>query len=181
MVVKKLLIFLLFIGLSSYAQFDGKFQKMDSLGSFYVIKHNLVWQKYYPLEDKEYLDEQLKANNFTSDLDILKFSTETVTKPYKLEGYNLPEYAQHDYKAFLIIDFIGGRYRVTIKQITFPDFVENIYWNGQRQSDSRGSLEQYILRQDGLIKRHNVNLRVLETFDTAFSEIFDPMADPWSE
>lgn len=153
-----------------------QFQRADSVGNFYVVKNQLIWQKYYPLEDKEYLDQQLKQHHFTSDLDISRFTTSTITKPYKLVGHNLPEYAQHDYKAFLIIDFFGDQYRITIKQITFPDFVEKIYWNGMRQHDSRGSLEQYILRQDGLIKRNNGTLNVLYTFDTAFSEIFDPMA-----
>ena len=75
-----------------------------------------------------------------------------------------------------MVDFIGGRYRVSIKQIIFPDFVEKIYYNGRRQNDSRGTLEQYILRQDGLIKQNSTNLNVLNSFDTVFSQIFDPMA-----
>lgn len=155
--------------------------KMDSLGNWYVVDHNLVWQKSYPLDDKEELDEQLKANDLTSDLDILKFGTSTITKPYRLTGNNLPEYAQHDYRAFLVVDFFGDTYRITLKQVTFPDFVEKVYWNGMRQSDSRGSLEKYILRSDGLIKRNSVNLRVLEAFDSEFSGVFDPMAGIWSE
>ena len=170
--MKKIVFLLLFIGVQGFAQFH----KMDSLGNFYVIDHKLVWQKWYNLEDKAELNRMLKSNNFTSDLDILKFGTSVQTKPYKLNAYNMPEYAQHDYEAFLAVDFIGGRYRVSIKQIVFPDFVEKIYYNGRRQHDPRGTLEQYILRQDGLIKRNNTNINVLNSFDTAFSEIFDPMA-----
>jgi len=162
-------------------QAQAQFSEMDSLGNWYVKDHNLVWQKHYPLGDKEELNEQLKANDFTSELDILKFGTEVITKPYKLLGDNLPEYAQHQYKAFLVIDFFSDTYRVTLKQITFPDFVDKIYWNGTRQPDSRGSLEKYILRQDGMIKRNSVNIRVLETFDTVFSGVFDPMTGFWSE
>ena len=169
--------FVVLLGLQAEAQFT----RMDSVGNWYVIDHNLVWQKHYPLEDKEELDVQLKSNDFTADLDILKFGTSTVTRPYTLAGDNLPEYARHEYKAFLVVDFFSDTYRVTIKQITFPDFVEKIYWNGMRQTDSRGSLEHYILRSDGLIKRYDVNLRVLESFDSAFSGVFDPMADIWSE
>ena len=146
------------------------------MGNFYAIDYKLVWQKWYGLEDKAELNRMLKADDFTSDLDILKFGTSTKTRAYKLLTDNLPEYAQHDYEAFLIVDFIGGRYRVTIKQIVFPDFVEQIYYNGRRQNDPRGTLEKYILRQDGLIKRNNTNINVLNSFDTAFSEIFDPMA-----
>ncbi len=152
-----------------------QFNKMDSLGSFYVIDYKLVWQKWYALDDKVALDKMLKSNDFTSDLNILKFGTSTKTKPYKLIADNIPEYAQHDYEAFLVVDLIGGRYRVSIKQIIFPDFIEKIYYNGMRQNTPRGSLEQYILRQDGLIKRNNTNLRVLNSFDTVFSQIFDPM------
>ena len=89
----------------------------------------------------------------------------------------LPEYAMHDYEAFLYLDFIGGRYRVTIKQIVFPDFVEKVYYNGLRRTDPRGTLERYILRQDGLIQRNNTNIRVLDSFESAFSGIFDAMAE----
>ena len=170
--MKKLSFLLLFICLQGYSQF----YKMDSLGNFYVIEHKLVWQKWYGLEDKAELNKMLKANNFTSDLDILKFTNSTKTKLYRLVGNNLPEYAQHDYEAFLYIDFIGGRYRVSIKQIIFPDFVEKEYYNGMRMNNPRGTLEQYILRQDGLIKRNNGTMNVLNTFDSEFSQIFDYMA-----
>jgi hypothetical protein len=170
--MKKFSFLLLFICLQGFSQF----QKMDSLGNFYVIDHKLVWQKWYDLEDKAELSKMLKANDFTADLDIMKFGTSTKTGAYKLLSDHLPEYAQHDYEAFLTVDFLKGRYRVSIKQIIFPDFVEKIYYNGMRQHDSRGTLEQYILRQDGLIKRNNTNLNVLNSFDTAFSGIFDPMS-----
>ena len=170
--MKKISFLFFFICLQGFSQF----QKMDSLGNFYVIDHKLVWQKWYGLEDKAELNKMLKANDFTADLDILKFGTSVKTKAYKLFADNLPEYAQHDYEAFLTVDFIQGRYRVSIKQIIFPDFIEKIYYNGMRQNNSRGTLEQYILRQDGLIKRNNTNLNVLNSFDTVFSQIFDPMA-----
>jgi len=170
--LKKITFFLLLLSLQATSQFS----KMDSLGSFYVIDYKLVWQKWYALDDKAALNKMLKSNDFTSDLDILKFGTSTKTKPYKLIADNLPEYAQHDYEAFLVVDMIGGRYRVSIKQIVFPDFIEKVYYNGRREDTPRGTLEQYILRQDGLIKRNNTNLHVLNSFDTVFSQIFDPMA-----
>ena len=169
--MKKITFLLLFLSLQGFSQFN----KMDSLGSFYVIDYKLVWQKWYVLDDKAELNQMLKSNDFTSDLDILKFSTSTKTKAYKLIADNLPEYAQHDYEGFMSVDIIGGRYRVSIKQIIFPDFIEEIYYNGRRQHTSRGTLEQYILRSDGLIKRNNTNLNVLNSFDSAFSQIFDPM------
>ena len=167
----RIFILFLFLSLQGY----GQFHKMDSLGNFYVIDYTLVWQKYYALEDKAELDKMLKSNGFTADLDILRFTTSTMTQPYKLNATSLPEYAQHAYEAFLVVDFIRNRFRVTIKQIVFPDFVEQIYYNGMRQNSARGSLEKYILRQDGLIKRNNTNIHVLNSFDTAFSEIFDYM------
>lgn len=154
----------------------GQFQKIDSLGSFYVIDYKLVWQKWYPLEDKASLNRMLKENTFTSNLDILDFETSTKTGPYRLLAENLPEYAQHDYEAFLIVDFFGDRYRISVKQITFPDFMEKVYYNGRLENNTRGTLEQYILRPDGLIRRNQANIHVLNSFDTAFSEIFDPMA-----
>lgn len=172
-----MLALLMSVGLSSTAQFN----EVESMGNWYVKKNKLVWQKTYPLTDKEELNDELKANDFTSDLDILRFITDTETKPYKLVGQNLPEYARHEYKAFLVIDFFGDTYRVTLQQINFPDFEEKIYWNGMRQHDARGTLEKYILGQNGQIKRNSANINVLETFDSAFSGVFDPMADVWSE
>ena len=84
-------------------------------------------------------------------------------------------------RSFLSVDFIGGRYRVSVKQIVFPDFIEKEYYNGRRMNNSRGTLEQYILRQDGLIKRNNTNLNVLNSFDTVFSGVFDPMSGDYYE
>ena len=115
----RILIVFLFLSIQGFAQF----QKMDSLGNFYVIDYQLVWQKWYGLQDKVELNRKLKKNHITADIDILKFTTSTQTKPTQLSGNNLPEYAQHDYEAFLVLDFIGGRYRVSIKQIVFPDFL----------------------------------------------------------
>jgi hypothetical protein len=165
------LILFIFLSIQSHAQF----QKIDSLGNFFVIDYKLVWQKYYPLEDKAELDSMLKANDFTADLDILKFTNSTMTGPYRLKGRGFPEYAQHTYEAFLFVDFFGNRFRVTLKQITFPDFIEKVYYNGMRKNNSSGTLEQYVLGQDGLIKRNKANLHVLNSFDTTFSEVFDPM------
>jgi hypothetical protein len=170
---------IMLLGIAFQAQ--AQIPEEETLGNWRVKKNSLVWQKSYPLVDKEELNERLKANDFTSGLDILGFITDVETKPYTLNGYNLPEYAQHEYTAFLFIDFFPGEYRVTLQQINFPDFEEKIYWNGMRQHDARGTLEKYILGNDGRIKRNSANLRVLETFDTAFSGVFDPMADVWSE
>jgi len=169
--------FFLTVSLTSRAQFN----EVESMGNWYVKKNKLVWQKTYPLTDKEELNEKLKTNDFTSELDILRFVTDVQTKPYKLTGQNLPEYARHAYTAFLVIDFFGDTYRVTLQQVNFPDFEEKIYWNGMRQNDARGTLEKYILGQDGRIKRNSANVNVLETFDSAFSAVFDPMADVWTE
>ena len=158
-----------------------QFNEEESMGNWYVRKNKLVWQKTYPLTDKEELNDRLKTNDFTSELDILRFVTDVQTKPNKLGGQNLPEYARHAYTAFLVIDFFGDTYRITLQQVNFPDFEEKIYWNGMRQHDARGTLEKYILGQDGRIKRNSANVNVLETFDSAFSGVFDPMADVWTE
>ena len=175
--MKNLVIFFFFISLQGYSQF----QKMDSVGNFYVIDYKLVWQKWYDIDDKAEFNRMLKSNEFTSDLDILKFTTSAKTKAYRLIGNNLPEYAQHDYEAFLSVDYIKGRYRVSVKQIVFPDFVEKIYYNGRRMDDPRGTLEQYNMRKDGQIKRTTGTMNVLYTFDSAFSQIFDPMGGDYYE
>lgn len=169
--MKRVTILIFFISFLGYSQF----QKMDSVGNFYVIDYKLVWQKWYDIDDKAEFDRMLKSNEFTSDLEILKFTTSTKTKAYRLVGNNLPEYAQHDYEAFLSVDYIKGRYRVSVKQIVFPDFIEKIYYNGVRMNDPRGTLEQYNMRKDGQIKRTTGTMNVLYTFDSAFSQIFDPM------
>ena len=175
--MKNLVFFFFFISLQGYSQF----QKMDSVGNFYVIDYKLVWQKWYDIDDKVEFSRMLKSNDFTSDLDILKFTTSAKTKAYRLIGNNLPEYAQHDYEAFLSVDYIKGRYRVSVKQIVFPDFVEKIYYNGRRMDDPRGTLEQYNMRKDGQIKRTTGTMNVLYTFDSAFSQIFDPMGGDYYE
>lgn len=169
--MKRVTILFFFISFLGYSQF----QKMDSVGNFYVIDYKLVWQKWYDIDDKAEFDRMLKSNEFTSDLDILKFTTSTKTRAFRLIGNNLPEYAQHDYEAFLSVDYIKGRYRVSVKQIVFPDFIEKIYYNGVRMNDPRGTLEQYNMRKDGQIKRTTGTMNVLYTFDSAFSQIFDPM------
>ena len=168
--------FLIAVLLLFFVQTQAQFHRTDSLGHFQVVDHQLIWQKWYDLKDKSVLNTRLKRNRFSEGLDILKFVTSVKTGPQRLQGTNLPEYALHDYEAFLYLDFKEGRYRVTIKQIVFPDFVEKIYYNGMRRTDPRGTLEQYILRQDGLIKRNNTNIRVLDSFDSEFSGIFDAMA-----
>ena len=84
--MKRIGFLLLFICLQGYSQF----QQMDSLGNFYVIDHKLVWQKWYTLEDKAELNKALKSNDFTADLDILKFGTSVQTKTYQLVAQNLP-------------------------------------------------------------------------------------------
>lgn len=154
---------------------SGQFKRSDSLGNFYVIERKLVWEKTYDYDSKEELDEMLKADPFTSELNILGYTNSLMIHSYKLNANNLPEYAQHSYDAFLAVDFLNGRFRVRLQQIVFPDFQEKHYYNGVRQHNPRGTLEQYILRTDGLIKRNTATMHVLNSFDTAFSEIFDPM------
>jgi len=158
-----------------------QFHRSDSIGNFYVIKDKLVWQKNYYFDDINALDQLLKNNDFTSDLNILKFGKSTLTKPYKLVSNNLPQYARSDYKAFLVIDVYNDTFRVSIKDIIFPDFEENYYYNGMKQDSRTGSLEDYILRQDGNIKRNSSNLNVLNSFDNAFSEVFDYMGTTYKE
>jgi hypothetical protein len=170
--------FLLFIiTFSGYAQFH----KTDSIDNFYVIKNKLVWQNKYYFNDIDDLNDKLKSENFTSGLDILKFGTSALTDLFTINGNNLPQYARHDFKAFLIIDVYHDTFRITIKDITFPDFVENIYYNGMRQNSRTGSLENYILRQDGNIKRNNSNINVLNSFDNSFLAIFDIMGESVSD
>lgn len=167
----RLLIVFLFLSSNVY----GQFKRSDSLGNFYVIERKLVWEKYYEYDSKEELDEMLKADPFTSELNIMGYTNSVMIKSYKLNATNLPEYAQHSYEAFLAVDFLNGRFRVRLQQIFFPDFEEKHYYNGVRQHNSRGTLEQYILRTDGQIKRNSAAMHVLNSFDSAFSEIFDPM------
>jgi hypothetical protein len=170
------LLIILFSTLSSYSQF----QKTDSIGNFYVIKNKLVWQKYYHLDDIDELDQQLKSNDLTRNLDILNFGTSAITNLLDIPGNNLPLYTKNGFKAFVVIDIKNDNYRVSVKDITFPDFVEERYYNGMRNSTG-GTLDYYILRQGETIKRNNATLNVLNSFDTSFSEVFDYMGAPLKE
>lgn len=156
-------------------QVQGQRKAMDSLGNFLALDGKLSWQKTYTLRDREALQEKIASEPFTSGLDLLDFDTSTLTQPYRLLAEGLPEYARHDFRAFLSIDFFPGTFRVTVKQIIFPDYVEQVYYNGMRQDYSRGSLEHYLLRRDGSILRTRAGTQVLQTFDALFSGIFDPM------
>jgi hypothetical protein len=160
----------------SFAQFS----KTDSLGNFYVIKNKLIWQKYYQLDDINKLDQQLKSISFTSGLDIMGHETSTIIKNYKISGSGLPQYAQHDYDAFLVIDIFNDRYRVSVKDINFPDFTETRYYYGMKTNTTRGTLEHYILSGNS-IKRTSGSENVLYSFDTNFSDIFDNFSSPIKE
>jgi len=153
----------------------GQWKRVDALGNFQAVDGKLSWQKTYALEDKAALQEKIAAEPFTSGLNVLEFGTSALTEPFRLQAAGLPEYARHDFRAFLSIDFFPGTFRVTVKQIVFPDFVEKVYYNGMRQTESRGSLEHYVLKQDGSIMSTSAANRVLASFDQVFSEIFDPM------
>ena len=170
------LLFFLFT-FSSYAQLDNS----DSVGNFFVTKNKLVWQKSYHLSDVNELDRYLKSNPFTSKLRILDFIDDTITDDFKLIANNLPRYAQSSYRAFIAIDVYRDYFRVTIRSITFPSFVENYYYNGMRQNSRSGSLEDYILRNDGFINRTSANIHVLKSFDASFESVFNEMAEPLKE
>ncbi|VAV84560.1 hypothetical protein MNBD_BACTEROID02-2010 [hydrothermal vent metagenome] len=160
---------------------NAQLYKTDSVGNFYLKKNKLIWQKSYYLHDINALDEQLKSNPFTSKLRILDFGKDVVTDSFNLISNNLPQYARSNYTTFLVIDIYQDYFRVTIQNITFPDFVENHYYNGMRQNSRTGALENYILRNDGLINRTSANLHVLHSFDTSFEDIFETMAEPFRE
>lgn len=168
----KLLSLFLFISLSAFAQF----QKTDSIGNFYVIDHELVWQKSYPLQDADVLNQKLNENPFTAGIDIQNHEDSKIVKNFRLSGEGLPAYARHDYDAFVVIDVFYDHYRVSVKSINFPDFNETYYYNGIKNSTGRGSLEHYILSKGTSIKRTTGARNVLYSFDNAFSQIFDPMA-----
>ena len=89
-----------------------------------------------------------------------------------IDGNNLPVYTKKGFKAFVIVDVESSQYRVTIKQIMFPDFVENVYYNGMRQNSRTGFLENYVLRKDGDFNRNNATLNVLNSFDQIFNAVF---------
>ena len=164
----KITLLFIFISFISVAQVE----RTDSIGNFYVSKNKLIWQKYYELDDEEKLDQRLKANEITNNLNILDFETSAISDLVYLDGNNLPQYTQRGFKAFVVIDVERNQFRVTIKDIIFPDFVENRYYNGMRQTSRTGSLENYILRQNGSINRNNTTINVLESFDYVFDHVF---------
>lgn len=157
--------------LISFLSFS-QIHKTDSIGNFYVIDHKLIWQKYYELQDENDLDQRLKQNVLTSNLNILDHETSAISDLIYINGSNLPAYTSKGFKAFVIVDLEADQYRVTIKQITFPDFVEHVYYNGMRQNSRSGSLENYVLRNDGDINRNNTTLNVLNSFDHIFNAVF---------
>jgi len=150
-----------------------QFNKTDSIGNFYVIKNKLMWQKNYPLDDVNELDEHLKNNHFTSTLDILNYNTSAKSMISYIEGVNLPQYTKQGFEAFIIIDLIQDRYRVTVRDITFPEYVQTSYYNGFK--DNRGgTLDHYILRtSDHEIKRNSGTYNVLATFNSSFDAAFN--------
>ena len=151
----------------------GQFDKTDSIGNFYVIKNKLLWQKYYPLDDVNELDEHLKNNHFSSTLDILNYKTSAQSNLSYIEGNNLPQYTAKGFKAFVIIDIIQNRYRVTVRDIIFPEYIQTYYYNGFR-NDTGGTLDHYILRtSDHEIKRNSGTYNILETFNNSFEAVFD--------
>jgi len=150
-----------------------QFNKTDSIGNFYVIENKLMWQKNYPLDDVNELDEHLKNNHFTSTLDILNYSTSAKSMISYIEGVNLPQYTKQGFEAFIIIDLIQDRYRVTVRDITFPEYVQTSYYNGFK--DNRGgTLDHYILRTyDHEIKRNSGTYNILDTFNSSFDASFN--------
>ncbi len=168
----KLFSIFLLITISAFSQF----QKTDSLGNFYVIKSELVWQKTYPLQDENELNQKLKENPFTAGIYLQNHETSKIIQNFRISGEGLPAYAKHDYNAFVVVDVFYDCYRVSVKSINFPDFNETYYYNGIKNSTGRGSLEHYILLNGNTIKRTPGARIVLYSFDEAFSHIFDAMA-----
>ena len=151
----------------------GQFKRTDSIGNFYVIENQLMWQKTYPLDDVNELDEHLKNNHFTSTLDILNYKTSAQSNISFIEGINLPQYTNKGFQAFIVIDLIQDRYRVTVREISFPEYVQTSYYNGFRD-DRGGALNHYILRtSDHEIKRNSGTYNVLATFDNSFEAVFN--------
>ena len=147
--------------------------KTDSIGNFYVIGNQLMWQKLYDLDDINALDAYLKSGHFTSTLDILNYKTSAQSNLSYIEGNNLPQYTNKGFKAFIIIDIIQNRYRVTVQQIIFPDYIQTYYYNGFR-NDRGGTLDHYILRtSDHEIKRNSGTYNILETFSNSFEASFN--------
>ncbi len=148
-------------------------KKTDSIGNFYVIDNHLMWQKYYDLDDVNELDEYLKSNHFTSSLDILNYKTSAQSNLSYVDGNNLPQYTNEGFKAFIIIDIIQDRVRVTVRDIIFPKYIQTAYYNGFK--DQRGgTLDHYILRTaDHEIKRNSGTYNILDTFDNSFEAAFN--------
>lgn len=148
-------------------------KKTDSVGNFYVIENKLVWQKYYVLDDINILDEYLKNSHFTSTLDILNFKTSAQSNLSYIEGINLPQYTNEGFQAFIIIDVIQNKYRVSIKDILFPKYIQTYYYNGFK-NERGGTLDHYILRtSDHEIKRNSGTYNILSSFDSSFDAAFN--------
>ena len=166
--LKNITLLFLLIGFLGYSQI----RRTDSIGNFIVENNKLIWQKHYELEDVNMLDQKLKQNVLTNNLNILQYETSAISDLVYIDGNNLPTYTKKGFKAFVIVDVERNQFRVTIKQITFPDFVENVYYNGMRQNSRSGALENYILRQNGDINRNNTTKNVLDSFDYIFDAVF---------
>lgn len=164
--LKTIILFLFFTNFN-YAQFE----KMDSIGNFYISKNKLIWQKFYPLEDMNKLNKQLKSNALTNNLNILNYQTSAISELVVISGQNLPQYAQQEFNAFVIVDVIDDRYRVTIKDITFHNFVTVKNYNGIK-NNSGGTLDYYILKNGASLKRNSSTYNVLKSFDKSFMDIF---------
>lgn len=147
--------------------------KTDSVGNFYVIERQLLWQKYYSLDDIDELDAHLKSGHFTSTLDILNYKTSAQSTLSYLKGNNLPQYTNEGFKAFIIIDIIQNRYRVTVRDIIFPKYIQTYYTNGFK-NEQGGTLDHYILRtSDHEIKRNSGTYNILDTFNNSFEAAFN--------
>ncbi len=158
-----------FANLSGYAQ---KWHKTDSIGDFYVIDHQLVWQRYYDVKSMEALQLELQKHDFTKNLNILGFKKSNLVGPTKISCDGLPMYAQHKFTALIEVFNIQGKTRISVKGFTFPEFVENWYYNGMNTTQG-GTLDHYLLRRDGQIKRTDATTRVLDCYGNFFADLFD--------
>ncbi len=150
----------------------GQFSRTDSIGNFYVEKNHLLWQKIYTIKDINKVNEELKKHDFTANLNILGFKKATISNPTKLNCDGVPMYAKDEFTALIEVFIQYDQMRVSVKDFTFPNFVENRYYNGMN-SPIGGTLDHYMLRRDGQIKRTESTFRVLECFDNSFSDLFD--------